>query len=56
MDYDGLYKDLLAMSKEASHRAAMWFQYDQVEAMKKLQFAAECERFASELFVRGYGC
>lgn len=55
MDYQGLYEDLEVMSKEASHRAAMWLEFDGDEAVKKLRFAAECERFRSELFFRGYG-
>lgn len=55
MDYDGLYKDLGLMSKEASSRAAMWFELDEAEAIKKLRFAADCERFRGELFLRGYG-
>lgn len=55
MDYDGLYRDLTEMSKEASHRAAMWFQYSEAEVMEKLRFAAECERFANEIFLHGHG-
>lgn len=55
MDYDGLYKDLTAMSQEASHRAAMCMEFDVDHAMILLGFAAECEGFASNLFIRGWG-
>lgn len=55
MDYNGLYKDLETMSKEASHRAAMWLEFNGDGAVKKLRFAAECEQFRSELFLRGVG-
>lgn len=55
MDYDGVYQDLEWMAKEAAHRAVMWLEFNGDEAVKKLRFAAECERFRSELFLRGYG-
>lgn len=55
MDYDNIYRDLEKMAQEASHRAAMWFEYDQGHAMRLLEFAAECESFRSGIFIRGYG-
>lgn len=55
MDYNGLYDDLTMMSKEAAHRAAMWYRHDRAHAVALLEFASECEHFADNLFLYGWG-
>jgi len=56
MDYEGVYEDLIEMGSVAADTAVRWMVLgDQVEALKRLEFAAQCEKFRDDLFLNGYG-
>lgn len=57
MDYEGLYKDLSRMCRQADLRAS-WARIanDDTVVIRILEFENECWMFRNELFLRGYGC
>lgn len=56
MDYEGLYKDLSRMCRQADLKAN-WARKadDDAAVIRILKFESECWMFRNELFLRGYG-
>ena len=56
MDYEGVYEDLIEMGSAAADTAVrLIVSGDQVEALKRLEFAAQCKKFRDDLFLNGHG-